>query len=116
MDYQEFSTDDHWQHVRDTTHVAALEAFGKKEPKSQDWFNANIAILLPLIEGKRDPLQKYKRNPSPRSLEALHEAWSRAKEECKNCGNNYWMSLYAEIQSAAGSRRQLDLRSQNALH
>ena len=39
---QELDTEDHWSHIRDTTHAAALKAFGKKEPKSQDWFNANI--------------------------------------------------------------------------
>ena len=49
-DCQELDTDDHWCHIRDTTHAVALNAFGKKEPKSQDWFNANIMILQPLIE------------------------------------------------------------------
>ena len=44
-DCQELDTDDHWQHIRNATHAAALQTFGKKEPKSQDWFNANIAIL-----------------------------------------------------------------------
>ena len=31
---QELDTEDHWSHIRDTTHAAALKAFGKKEPKS----------------------------------------------------------------------------------
>ena len=96
--YQELDTDDHIQNIRDTTHAAVLQAFGKKELKRQDWYNANIAILQPLIEEKRDALQDYQRNLSPRSLEALREARSCAKEECKHRANNYWMSLY-EIQS-----------------
>ena len=58
-------------------------------------------ILQPLIEEKRHALQNYQRNPSPSSLEALREARRRAKEECKNCANNYWMNLCSEIQSDA---------------
>ena len=96
-DCRELSTEDHWCHIRDTTHAAALKDFGKKEPKSQDWFNANIMILQLLIDEKRHALQNYQRNPSPNSLEALREARRRAKEECKNCANNYWMNLCAEI-------------------
>ena len=86
---KELDTDDHWQRIRETTHAAALQAFGKKEPKSQDWFNANIGILQPPTEEKRDALQNYQRTPSPHYLEALHQARSRAEEECKNCNNNY---------------------------
>lgn len=63
--------------------------------------HSNIAILQPLIEEKRDALQNYQRNLSPRYLEALRQARGRAVEECENCANNYWMSLCTEIQSAA---------------
>jgi hypothetical protein len=52
------------------THAAAMQAFGKKDPKIQDWFNANITILQPLIEGKRITLLNYQHNPFPNSLEA----------------------------------------------
>ena len=98
-DCQELDTDDHWQHIRNATH--ALQTFGKKEPKSQDWFNANIAILQPSIKEKRDALQNYQHTRSKRYPEALCQARSRAEEECKNCANNHWMSLCAEIQSVA---------------
>lgn len=100
-DCLELSTEDHWCHIKETTHAAALKAFGKKRRKSEDWFNANITTLQPLIEAKRNALQNYQRNPSSSSLEALQESRRRAKEKCKECANNYWMNLCAEIQSAA---------------
>ena len=84
--------------MRNATHAAALQAFGRKKSKSQDWFKANIAILQPIIKEKRDALQNYQHTPSKRYPKALRQARSRAEEECKNCANNYWMSLCAEIQ------------------
>ena len=100
-DCLELNTEDHWSHIKDTTLAAALKAFGKNVRKSQDWFNANIATLQPLIEAKRNALQNYQRNPSSSSLEALQEARRRANVKCKICANNFWMNLCAEIQSAA---------------
>ena len=124
---QELDTEDHWSHIRDTTHAAALKDFGKKEPKSQDWLNANIMTFQPLIEAKRNALQNYQRNPSSSSLEALREARRRAKEKCNNCVNNYWITdsvlrssqlLTMEIRGACSraSRRQLDLHHQSLHH
>ena len=46
-------------------------------------------------------MQNYRHTRSKRYPEALRQARSRAEEECKNCANNYWMSLCAEIQSVA---------------
>ncbi|XP_066021419.1 uncharacterized protein [Pocillopora verrucosa] len=100
-DCLELNTEDHWSHIKDTTLAAALKAFGKNVRKSQDWFNANIATLQPLIEAKRNALQNYQRNPSSSSSEALREARRRANVKCKICANNFWMNLCAEIQSAA---------------
>ena len=73
-DCLELNTEDHWSHIKDTTLAAALKAFGKSVRKSQDWFNANIATLQPLIKAKRNALQNYQRNQSSCSLEALREA------------------------------------------
>ena len=81
-------------------HVASFVTQTKILYKSQDWFNANIATLQPLIEAKRNALQNYQRNPSSSSLEALREARRRANVKCKICANNFWMNLCAEIQSA----------------
>ena len=57
------------QHVKGATHDGAMQAFGKKEPKSEDVFDTNIVILLPLIQAKRAALQKYQRDPTPKSLD-----------------------------------------------
>ena len=81
-------------------HVASFVTQTKILYKSQDWFNANIATLQPLIEAKRNALQNYQRNPSSSSSEALREARRRANVKCKICANNFWMNLCAEIQSA----------------
>ena len=90
-------TEDHWKHVKDVTHDAAMQAFGKKDPKSVDWFDANIKLLQPLIEAKRAALQNYQRNPTPQSLETLREARRHVKAECKKSANDYWMNLCAKI-------------------
>ena len=62
--------------IIDNTHKAALHALGKKKANSQDWFDANICIVTPLIETKRATLQEYKNSPTPSILQALRKACS----------------------------------------
>ena len=102
-------TEDHWKHFKDVTHDAAMQAFGKKDPKSVDWFDANIELLQPLIIAKRAALQNYQRNPTPQSLETLHEARRHVKAECKKSANDYWMNLCAKIQAAADTGNVKDI-------
>ena len=85
--YKELGIEEYWCNVKDVTHEAAMLAFGNSDRRSEDWFNADIAHLQPLIEEKRLALQNYKHNPTSQSLEALREARRRAKEECKKCAN-----------------------------
>ena len=66
-----------WDHVRDTTLAAATQAFGKTKTKSQDWFDANIATLQPLIEAKRNLLLEHQKNPTTETLAALRLARSQ---------------------------------------
>ena len=61
-DCQDLDINGQWNHIRDTTHSAAVQAFGKRRFKSQDWFNANIAVLQPQIAEKRNALQNYQGN------------------------------------------------------
>ncbi|XP_060083367.1 uncharacterized protein LOC132562631 [Ylistrum balloti] len=43
-----------WNNLKFTTHTIALVTFGKKKGTSQnDWFEANLELLLPLFEAKR---------------------------------------------------------------
>ena len=59
-----------WDQIRDTTLAAAIQAFGKTKTRSQDWFDANIITLQPLIEAKRDLLLEHRKNPTPETLAA----------------------------------------------
>ena len=69
--------------------------------KSQDWFDANIVTLQPLIEAKRDLLLEHHKNPTTGTLAALRLARSRVKEECIKCANKFWLDLCSTIQIAA---------------
>ena len=65
-----------WNQVRDTTLAAAIQGFGTTKVKSQDWFDANIVTLQPLIEAKRDLLLEHHKNPTLESLAILRLARS----------------------------------------
>ena len=50
------STEERWNHIRNTTYKSAVDAFGKKERKNPDWFEAGIVELEPVIATKRTAL------------------------------------------------------------
>lgn len=78
---------------------AAFEIFGKKERKSEDWFEAGtkemdaIVIIVPHIE--------YKKQPTEKTLIALHQAHNNAKWIIQKCTYDYWLNLCRTIQASA---------------
>ena len=90
-----------WNFMRNAVYETSIEAFGKKERKSNDWFEAKIQELEPAIEAKRATLLEEKRNPTKKTKAAHKAACSNAQRIARKCANDYWTDLCSSIQSAA---------------
>ena len=85
---------------QDAIYNAAITAFGKRERPNQDWDNANLHVMVPIIETKREALLAYKQNPCE-TLSALRSARSIAQRTARRCANDYWLKLCESIQNSA---------------
>jgi hypothetical protein len=90
-----------WKSIRDTIYDAAIAAFGKKEGKNPDWFNANLQELEPVLATKRSALLAYRKSPCEKTLSALRTARSNAQRIARRCANDYWLQLCESIQRSA---------------
>ena len=90
-----------WESLRDIMHRTALDTFGKRTSKTNDWFEAKSSIMIPVIKAKRAALAEYKRSPSQRNLQSLRTARNKAQQTARQCANEYWQELSEEIQKAA---------------
>ena len=96
-----------WNTLSNAIYNAAITAFGKRERPNQDWFNANLHVMVPVIETKREALLAYKHNICEKTLSALRSARSIAKRTARRCANVYWLKLCKSIQNSAdcGNKR-----------
>ena len=92
-----------WGQLRDSIYISASLAFGRKKPKSQDWFEVKASNLTPLLEEKRAALLAHKQNPNPATQQALKSAHSQAQRSARRCANDYWLELWSNIQCSADS-------------
>ena len=92
-----------WDFIRDTVHKAAKDTFGTGGKKSEDWFQAGIEEMEPVITAKRAALLEYKRNPSVNTLATYREARNNTKKAARKCANDYWLKLCRDIQASADS-------------
>ena len=83
------SATEKWEVLRDTVYRTALATFGKRSPKSHNWFEARSTVMTPVIEAKRAALAEYKRTPSERNLQILRIARSKAQQNARRCANEY---------------------------
>jgi hypothetical protein len=90
-----------WNYLRDTIHSTALEIFGKKIKKNNDWFDANFDKMSPVIEEKRAAFLKFKQSPNVNSLQTLRNARSKSKQVARKCANEYWLQLSSDMEAAA---------------
>ena len=90
-----------WNFIRNATHKAALDTFGRKKRDREDWFEANLTTLEPAFAKKREALLEHKARPSARSLAALKKARSDAQRLARQCANEYWTTLADEVQEAS---------------
>ncbi|XP_063591295.1 uncharacterized protein LOC134768396 [Penaeus indicus] len=91
-----------WNTIREANYASIL-AFGKRERKNHDWFDANLSATEPVIEAKRKALLAYKNSPSEKTLAALRTACNNAQSVARRCANNYWLKLCEDIQRLADS-------------
>ncbi|GCC21869.1 hypothetical protein chiPu_0000251 [Chiloscyllium punctatum] len=89
-----------WDSLRDTIHSTALKAFGKKQRKTQDWFEASSSELTTVVEAKCVALLERKCHPKQATLQALRTARSKAHKTARHCANDYMVQLCKSIQSS----------------
>ncbi|KAK3786901.1 hypothetical protein RRG08_017498 [Elysia crispata] len=92
-----------WDFIHGAKYKAAIDTFGKRANKNEDWFEAGIDSLDPAITAKGKAQFKYQRQPSAKNLAIYRKAHSNAKSVSQMCANNYWLRLDGDIQSAADS-------------
>ena len=92
-----------WDFIRDAVYKAAIDTFGKRAKKNEDWFEAGIEEMEPAITAKRAALLEYKRQPCKKTLATYREARNNAKRISRKCANDYWLRLCGDIQAAADS-------------
>ena len=95
------SIDSRWSHLCDSVYSAAASAYGKKERKNADWYEAHWEEMEPLTEAKRKALLAYKAAPCPSTLAALRAARKASQQTARRCANTYWRDLCDGIQTAA---------------
>ena len=78
-----------------------MSAFGKKERRNADWFEAHWVEMEPVTEAKRKALLDHKQKPCPSTRDALKAARSKAQQTARCCANEYWQSLCARIEAGA---------------
>ncbi|KAM9385869.1 uncharacterized protein KZ484_007451 [Pholidichthys leucotaenia] len=68
-----------WDFIRDAVYEVALDTFGKTAMKSEDWFEAGIEEMEPVITAKRATLLEYKMQPSEKTLATYRKARNSVK-------------------------------------
>lgn len=90
-----------WQLIRNAVYNTAIQVWGKKERRNQDWFETHQAEMEPAITAKRETLIAYKKDPSIKNLAALRTARNNTQRIARRCANDYWQNLCQTIQTCA---------------
>ena len=79
-------------------YVAASDAFGMQERKSEDWFEAGIKEMEPAITAKSTAHLEHKKQPSKETQAAYRAARNNVNRIACKCANDYWLDLCHRIQ------------------
>ena len=90
-----------WDEMKEAISETAMDTFGRNTHLSQDWFNAHITEMEPVIEAKRKALIAYKDSPGEQTLSALRTARADTQRIARRCANAYWIQLSKDIQHCA---------------
>ncbi|XP_063584666.1 uncharacterized protein LOC134762226 [Penaeus indicus] len=113
MDLNPITEDDSatvsWDTLQEARFEAAKSTFGIKKRADTDWLDANMDVLLPLLERKNAAHHQFKTRATRASLDLLKVARSALQKQMRYCANNYWKNLCLEIQNASdlGNFRKL---------
>jgi len=91
-----------WDFLRDIIYTSAISAFGKRERRNTDWYEAHWVEMQPVTEAKREALLAHKQNPCPSTRDALRAARKKAQQTARRCAarrcaNDYWLNLCSKI-------------------
>ena len=91
---QEDNAEEHWESLKKVIFETAIAiSYGKKEHKNLDWFKANFSELKPIIEGKRQALICYKKDPNRQNYSVFKAARKSAQQAERRCANIYWNDI-----------------------
>ena len=91
------SAESNWGSLAKTIHSSAIATYGKKEHNNTDWYEANIAVLEPILDAKCKALTNYKHDPSKQNQQTLKAARSKAQQAARQYANDYWLVLANKI-------------------
>ena len=83
-----------WNYIRDAVYEAASDAFGMRDRKSEDWFEAGIKEMEPAITAKSTALLEHKKQPSKTAA----NRWRDGRSITRSC------TLRKAIKSLASSK------------
>ena len=82
-----------WDHLRKTLYDTAMLTYGKKEHRNEDWYEASLIDIEPVINTKRSALVRYKNCPSQTNLNLLRIARRDVQRTARRCANKFWVNL-----------------------
>ncbi|KAJ8391209.1 hypothetical protein AAFF_G00096380 [Aldrovandia affinis] len=94
---QPYSANQKWDY---TIHSTALSAFGKKQGRTNDWFEANSLKPEPIIKEKCTAFINYKCTPNNTTLQTLRTARRKVQQASRRCATEYWLQLCKSLQSS----------------
>lgn len=95
------SAEDRWSQLSSSFHNSAIDAYGKREKRNTDWYEANAQVMEPLTERKRQALVNWKQTPSQQNLESLRRSRKESQKTARKCANDYWLQLCSTIEQAS---------------
>ncbi|KAI8519655.1 hypothetical protein Bbelb_029120 [Branchiostoma belcheri] len=95
------SAEARWRQLGPAIHKCAIAAFGRKEKRNADWYEANLMVMEPAIHAKREALVQWKRDPTQQHMLSLRRAKARCQKLARQCANEYWVKLCSSIEHAS---------------
>ena len=95
------SADSRWRQLSTAIHRSAITAYGRKERRNVDWYEANLQLMEPLTQSKREALIRWKEDPTQQNLLSLRACRAKCQEVARKCANSYWLQLCSSIERAS---------------
>ena len=100
---QVVSVEDRWRYIWDIINNLAMSSFGRKKRRNQDWYEANLTELEPILRTKREALLNYRKDSSVKYLGAFRRVRCNTQRMARCCTSDYWRNLCQNIQHCSDS-------------